>query len=149
MIVRKAITKEDYARCVQIRTIVFTVGQSVPASREVDEHEDTAVHFLAVDSGGQAIGAGRWRRYDSDKAKLERLAVLDSGRGKGVGKALMQAILDDIRAVGGVSAVVLGSQDHAIPFYESFGFVIDGDGYMDGGTIPHHDMRLALKTGAA
>ncbi len=146
--VLKAENKFDYARCVQVRTIVFTIGQSVPPDREIDPQEDEARHFLAL-ANDVAIGAGRWRRYGDKGAKIERLAVLEAGRGKGVGKKLMEAILADVRASSSIEFVILGSQDHAIPFYESFGFQIDGDGYMDGGAIPHHDMRLLLQAGSA
>ncbi len=141
--VLKAKNKFDYARCIQVRTIVFTVGQAVPAEREIDAEEDESIHFLALDDG-QAIGTGRWRKYGTQKAKIERIAVLDCGRRKGIGRAIMQAILDDIHADDSVEEIILGAQDQVIPFYESLGFKAEGDGYMDGGTIPHHDMRLVI-----
>ncbi len=142
--IKKAESKFDYARCIQVRTLVFTVGQSVPPEREIDQDEDDASHFLA-EWNGVAIGAGRWRPYKNGSAKVERLAVLDSGRSKGIGKALMQAILKDIKDDKSVKTIILGSQDHAIPFYKALGFETFGEGYMDGGTIPHHDMKLDLQ----
>ncbi|MCU1418786.1 MAG: hypothetical protein JWP32_2960 [Schumannella sp.] len=142
--IRKAQNKFDYARCVQVRTIVFTIGQNVPPDREIDPEEDNAIHFLAL-VDNVVMGAGRWRRYNAHSAKIERLAVLDIGRGKGIGKALMQGILADIRKTDDIRDVILGAQDHAIPFYGSLGFVIYGDAYMDGGNIPHRDMRLVLQ----
>lgn len=145
--VEKAIGHFEYAMCIQVRTLVFTVGQNVPPEREVDEFEDRATHFVASENAA-AIGAGRWRPYKDGKAKIERVAVLESGRGKGVGSALMQAIIDDIKGSGSYNAAILGSQDHAIPFYEALGFKIYGDGYIDGGTIPHHDMILEFEGNA-
>ena len=37
----------------------------------------------------------------------------------------------------------LSSQVHAIPFYESLGFKLQGEEYLDCG-IPHRDMYLCL-----
>ena len=142
IVIRKVETKKDHAHSVQVRTLVFVVGQNVPAAREIDEDEDLSHYYIAM-MGDGAVGTVRWRR-DGDLAKIERLAVLDSVRGKGIGKKLMNYILEDIKK-SGVEKIKLGSQDHAIPFYESLGFSVFGEGYMDGGTIPHHDMILKLK----
>jgi predicted GNAT family N-acyltransferase len=77
-------------------------------------------------------------------AKVERMAVLDNYRRQGIGEALLRTMIEAIKKEQGIEAIVLGAQDYAIPFYARFGFEIDGEGYMDGGTIPHHDMRLSL-----
>ncbi len=143
LVVRRTETLADYARCVQIRTTVFVVGQSVPSEREVDDYEDECRHFLAICDGVPA-GTGRWRLYGDKQAKLERLAVLDNLRGRGIGAALMRFMIADIQSDHKIGSILLGSQDTAIPFYETFGFVITGEGYVDGGTIPHHDMILKL-----
>lgn len=144
-LIRKVASKADHARSVQVRTRVFVIWQGVPATREVDEHEDTAHYFVAL-IDDEAVGTVRWRIDKPGLAKLERLAVLDSVRGQGIiGEKLTQAVIDDIRADASIKKIKLGAQDHAIPFYEDFGFTIIGDGYMDGGTIPHHDMVLEIK----
>ena len=141
--VRKAENFLDYARCIQIRTKVFVFGQDVPPEREVDGHENECRHFLAM-YDGVPVGTGRWRRYKDNKAKVERLAVLEEMRGKKIGAALMRAMMDDIAGEEGITGIILGAQDHAIPFYEAFGFSVYGDGYRDGGDIPHHDMMKKM-----
>ncbi len=35
------------------------------------------------------------------------------------------------------------NEDHAIPFYESLGFIVDGDGFMEAGIL-HHMMVMKL-----
>ena len=56
--------------------------------------------------------------------------------------ALIRAALTELRAQG-MSTAKLGSQTHAIGFYERLGFTATGPEYMDAG-IPHRDMTLAL-----
>ncbi len=143
--IRKVETKSDHARSVQVRTIVFVVGQNVPSIREIDSDEESSHYFVALNDD-EAVGTGRWRvdHDDASLAKVERLAVLDKTRGQGIGKQLMQYIIDDIKKNPAIKKIKLGSQDHAIPFYEALGFVICGPQYMDGGTIPHHDMILEI-----
>lgn len=75
-------------------------------------------------------------------AKIQRVAVLDEHRGTGLGLALMRFILQDLKSDFGNA--VLGSQTHAIGFYEQLGFVAFGAEYDDAG-IPHRDMKMTLK----
>ncbi len=143
--IKKAVDRFDYAQCVQIRTSVFVHRQSVPPAREIDEFENESHHYIAL-YNGEAAGAVRWRKSQKDPttAKIERLATLPDFRGNGIGKALMHFIIDDIKSDKTIDRIILGSQDHAIPFYEAMGFKICSDGYLDGGTIPHHNMELTL-----
>lgn len=139
MEIRKAADFLGYARCIQVRTKVFVIGQNVPPEREIDEFENECIHFLVLHEG-KAAGAGRWRRGSAGEAKIERVAVLDEYRGHGIGKKLMRHIMEDIQSAPDIKKIKLGSQDHAIPFYEALGFSVYGEGYDDGGGIPHHDM---------
>jgi len=56
---------------------------------------------------------------------------------------LMRNILDAIRAEGRVQTAVLGSQTHALTFYEKLGFEAYGDEYLDAGIL-HQDMKITL-----
>ncbi len=147
IVIKKASNKFEYGQCIQVRTTVFVHGQSVPMDREIDQFEDSAHHYIAYHNNKMA-GAVRWRvsEKDSSIAKIERLATLADFRGKGIGKALMNHILQDIRSHLNIQTIILGAQDHAIPFYESMGFEVFGEGYLDGGSISHHDMKIKLNT---
>jgi predicted GNAT family N-acyltransferase len=73
---------------------------------------------------------------------IGRVAVIRHWRGKGVGTALMQAILREARRRG-LPVVDLDAQVKAVEFYERLGFAAEGPEFMDAG-IPHRHMRLAL-----
>ena len=67
-------------------------------------------------------------------------------RGRGVGAALLRALLEQARALG-YPAVELHAQTHALAFYEKFGFAAYGEEFDECG-IQHRTMRLALEAPA-
>lgn len=138
--IRRA-TKEELPACLAIRRAVFIEEQAVPAHEEVDGLDDTCLHYIMTDAGAP-IATARVLAMDHI-AKIQRVAVLKERRGNGTGKALMRGLLKDLRANHGFASAKLGSQTHAIGFYESLGFVVEGPEYDDAG-IPHRDMLRDL-----
>ena len=132
---------DDLAACHAVRRAVFIEGQGVPEALEVDGLDGEATHLLAV-RDGRAVGTLRILRR-GDAGKVGRVAVLEAERGQGTGAALMRAAAEECRRMG-LSRVTLGSQVHAIPFYERLGFAAHGPVYDDAG-IPHRDMALPLE----
>jgi len=126
------------ARAGQVRYRVFVEEQKVPAEIELDEFDPVSVHALAFDAGCRALGTGRLL----PDGHIGRMAVLREARGAGVGSALLRALMKAARARGD-REVLLSAQTHAIPFYERFGFAVEGDEYDDAG-IPHRMMRLVF-----
>lgn len=135
MIAVKKITRQaelDIASA--IRFNVFVEGQGCPQELEF-EYDDTSTHFLATVDEVPA-GAARWRKTDRGY-KLERFAVLDAFRGKGVGQALVKAVLDDLPGEAGY--IYLNAQVDAIGLYTRFGFVAEGPRFEEAG-IQHYKM---------
>lgn len=119
----------------EVRTAVFIDEQHVPPDEEWDGLDDEAVHALAFTADEEPIATGRLL---SD-GRIGRMAVVKAWRGKGVGAAVLQLLMDEARSRGH-RAVKLAAQVHAIPFYEKFGFVAYGDEFMDA-AIPHYWMK--------
>lgn len=131
----------DLASAFAIRREVFVEEQNVSAAEEYDEFEDTSTHFLAR-ADGTPCGTARWRRT-LNGVKLERFAVLKAFRGKGVGKALVQVVLDDVfsQQPEPIERIYLHAQVTALPLYTSFGFVSVGPMFEEAG-IQHYKMVL-------
>jgi len=121
-----------------VRHAVFVEEQKVPPEIELDDFDPVSLHALAFDGAGRLLGTGRLL----PDGHVGRMAVLRQARGTGVGSALLAALLQAARARGD-REVALSAQTHAIPFYERFGFVAEGEEYDDAG-IPHRRMRRAL-----
>jgi len=130
----------DFAICMAIRMEVFVFEQGVAAEEEWDAHDKEAVHFFARVDGKPAATA-RLRELDGI-AKLERMAVRAAFRGKGVGDALLNFVMDHARSMG-LKRAKLSAQTHALEFYEKLGFEIVSDEYIEAG-IPHKAMERDL-----
>jgi ElaA protein len=131
---------DDLSSCFVLRREVFVEEQAVPEELERDEHDADALHFLAAWEG-RPVGTARVL-LRGDTGKIGRVCVLRAMRGRGIGAALIRAAVEELRARG-FSRARLGSQVHAVPFYEGLGFVAEGPVYDDAG-IPHRDMTLGL-----
>jgi GNAT superfamily N-acetyltransferase len=95
--------------------------------------EDPAVSMLLVEEGGEVLGfsaCGESRDPDADRTVGEvRSFFVAAGRWRrGVGRALMRAVLDALRGRGYSVATVwsFAANDRANAFYESQGFARDG-----------------------
>ena len=127
----------DLAACHALRRAVFIEEQGVSEAEEMDDKDDQAIHLLAWQDG-QAVGSARILLL-GDTGKIGRVCVLAPARGTGLGAALIHAALDVLREQPGIRRAKLGSQTHAIGFYEKLGFTAHGPVYDDAG-IPHRDM---------
>ncbi|WP_079434958.1 GNAT family N-acetyltransferase [Zoogloea sp. LCSB751] len=116
-----------------IRFRVFVDEQGVPADMELDEFDDVSCHALAF-VGDEPVGTGRLL----PDGHVGRMAVLAAWRGRGVGAALLQGLIDEaVRR--GMGRLVLSAQTHALGFYTRFGFVPEGEVYDEAG-LPHQAM---------
>lgn len=131
----------DLAACHALRRAVFIEEQNVPEALELDDLDDGAIHLLAREEG-RPVGTARIL-LKGDTGKIGRVAVLAQARGQGLGAALIRAALDALRTRPGITRAMLGSQTHAIGFYQKLGFVAEGPVYDDAG-IPHRDMSRDL-----
>lgn len=143
---------EDAAGLARVRAVRFEVfvGEfAITAEEELDDLDEApgVVHVLAVD-GAEDLGTAR---LVSDAAHpgvvhMTRVAVRANARGRGVGRAVMEA-LEQLawaeHAVGDPPAVrlELSAMETAVPFYRSLGYEIGEDRYLEV-RIPH---RAATK----
>ena len=134
--------KADLDAAFAIRKIVFVDEQKVPLDEEYDEFEDSSIHLIAKDKDGKAMGTCRWRQTEKG-IKLERFAVLEEARGKGVGAQLVNACLESIssRPFAKAKKRYLNAQVSAIPLYAKFDFREVGELFDECG-IMHRQMEL-------
>lgn len=121
-----------------VREHVFVAEQGVPRDLEWDELDPACHHVIARDASGHPIGTGRL----TPDHRIGRMAVLAPWRGKGVGDALLRALLDEARKLGWWE-VTLHAQVSAINFYARHGFLPYGPRYEEAG-IAHQSMRRRL-----
>ena len=121
-----------------IRDVVFVQEQQVPAEMERDALDPQCVHVIARTADGMAIGTGRL----TPDHRIGRMAVLREWRGKGVGDAMLLALIEQARERGW-REVALNAQASAITFYARHGFLPHGERFIEAG-IEHLAMRRLL-----
>ncbi len=126
-----------------VRETVFIHEQAVPEELEWDGLDPQCAHVLAWNDQGDAIGTARMQ----PNGTIGRMAVLKDWRGRGAGRALLEALLD-CAVRQGLTRVTLSAQTHAIGFYERAGFHVVGELFIDAG-IPHRKMVKELQRQAA
>lgn len=122
----------------RIRTTVFVGEQKVPAEIEIDGRDPECAHALAENASGEAVGTGRLM----PDGRIGRMAVLAAWRNRGVGAAMLEALVAQARRRG-LREVYLHAQVRARDFYLRHGFAVEGEEYLEAG-IPHVGMRMTL-----
>jgi predicted GNAT family N-acyltransferase len=129
-----------------IRYAVFVDEQQVPEEIELDADDDASLHAVAWNAAGEVIGTGRLlpavAEGDRRVSHVGRMAVLVPWRGRGVGGAILRALVEAARARGDAE-IVLAAQVHAIGFYRAHAFAEEGTEFLEAGIL-HRRMRRAL-----
>ncbi|WP_462247758.1 GNAT family N-acetyltransferase [Ekhidna sp.] len=136
--VLKATSEDLKTKAFQIREEVFVVEQNVASEEEFDEFEEESHHFVALDENNNPVGSARWR-YTDKGIKLERFTAKKSMRGRGLGTAIVQAVMDDIaKNVESGTYLYMHAQLPAVPLYLKFGFQKKGDQFDECGIMHYH-----------
>ncbi|WP_198586851.1 GNAT family N-acetyltransferase [Glycomyces xiaoerkulensis] len=125
---------------VRLRQDVFVVEQHCAYPDLDDNDTDPAtVHFWAGD-GAAPVACLRLLR-DPEGRRIGRVCCTPSERGQGLSGKLLTAALQE---AGPEVEIVLDSQTYAAGFYRRFGFVEDGEEFLEDGIL-HVPMRRAGK----
>ena len=81
----------------------------------------------------------------ADGVQLRGMAVDPARQGTGLGRVLVDAAVERLRAAG-VRRLWCNARDDAVPFYERLGWRVTGAGFVDEQLgIPHHPMELTFE----
>jgi predicted GNAT family N-acyltransferase len=136
--IRQAIWPEERELLRQVREPVFVQEQGVPPEMEWDDDDIMAYHLIALDERQRPIAAARLL----GTGQIGRMAVLPDWRGRGIGAALLQALLGQAQATG-QHKLFLHAQSKAEGFYVKAGFTSVGELFIEA-DIPHRKMVMML-----
>ncbi|MDX2214455.1 MAG: GNAT family N-acetyltransferase [Oculatellaceae cyanobacterium bins.114] len=123
----------------KIRCAVFQIEQCVDPDLDFDGQDPEAIHLLAYVEH-EAIGTARIRYLSDCLAKIERVAVIPTYRGQGIGKQIMDYAIAFLSRQK-ISEIKINAQVHAKAFYEKLGFQQYSEEFDEAG-IPHIEMRI-------
>ena len=95
----RAAVLADVARMEALMAPFVSTGDLLPRSN-YDLCRHIKEYMVAEDAEGAIVGTASLKVYSTTLAEIAALAVHDSQQGKGVGRALVEALLEDARALG-------------------------------------------------
>ena len=126
----------------EVRTAVFIGEQQIPVAMEWDGADAQAVHAVARNRFGLALATGRLLQHAPGVGRIGRMASIQAVRGSGVGRSVLDALIETARARGDTE-VMLHAQTSAQGFYARAGFVPVGPVFEEAG-IAHIEMSRRL-----
>jgi len=124
----------------QLRSEVFVVEQDC-VYQDIDGKDDKALHVLGVVDGRIAAYSRLFAPgYYFDNASIGRVVIGQKYRANKWGHDLIAAGIDGIKEYYDTSAITISAQLYLKKFYETHGFVQDGEEYLEDG-IPHIKMH--------
>ena len=124
----------------RLRNSVFIVDQQCVFA-EIDGKDQSNCHHLFYSLQGQIIAYTRILAPGQiyQEPCLSRVCTNLDQRGKGIGKLLLKKALEETSRLFPGQSIRIGAQLYLKSFYESFGFEVAGDPYLEDG-IEHIQM---------
>jgi ElaA protein len=133
------LTNGELYEILQLRSEVFIVEQNC-VYLDPDGKDQEAWHLMGSEDGKLIAYT---RILSPGVAYIDpaigRVVTSPSKRGAGLGKELMERSIEHCEKLFGKNSITLGAQVYLKKFYESLGFVVVGDEYLEDG-IPHIQM---------
>jgi len=130
----------DYSAWVELREPILRTPLGLEYTQADLDAEKEQLHLVAKSErilGGLILVPG-----ESGGGKIRQVAVDESLQGKGIGRKLMQVAEKRARELG-IKEIVLHSREPVCKFYESLGYVAEGELFLEVG-IAHRKMRKRL-----
>lgn len=138
----RRLTVEWLYAVLRLRQQVFVVEQDC-VYLDLDNLDQHAIHMLCWGDGTllayqRCLAPG----LSYPESSLGRIVVCPSQRGQQLGRALVQRGIEHNLSRWPQSGIRINAQAHLQPFYSEFGFIAEGDEYLED-NIPHRQMLYA------
>lgn len=134
------LSRDELYEILQLRVLVFVVGQKITDEPEIDGRDPECEHVLMRNEQGVLVGTARIFARQHPMS-VGRVAVHPDFQGLGLGTELMKGV----QARLGNAAAELHAQAHLQGWYTSLGWTPHGDIFDEAG-IPHIHMLLGRRS---
>jgi ElaA protein len=139
----RELTIDELYAILQLRSEVFVVEQNC-IYHDPDGKDPESYHYMALEDGKlvaytRILPPG----LAYPETSIGRVVISATHRGKGVGRELMLRSIEACRELFGEIPIHISAQTYLQSFYNSLGFHVVGDAYMDDG-IEHIGMLRAF-----
>jgi len=130
------LTPKELYNILQLRNEVFVVEQNCPY-QDCDNKDLYAFHLMGMNENKllaytRLLAPG----ISYSESSIGRVVSSPSARKTGMGKQLMTESIHQIQNLFHTDSIRIGAQLYLKKFYESFGFIQDGEIYLED-NIPH------------
>ena len=131
------LTAAELYAIMRLRAEVFIVEQNCPY-QDADGKDLKSHHLMGYDAGDGLVAFSRLLPpgVSYAEASIGRVVSSPKVRRTGAGRELMKQSLLEMEKLFGKGPVRIGAQAYLRKFYEDFGFVQEGEEYLEDG-IPH------------
>lgn len=128
----------------RLRFEVFVIEQAC-LYQDIDGKDQKSYHLMCKDDDGELLGYLRVldAGVSYEETSIGRVVVSKKGRGRGLGKKIMEEAISFIKTVRHIEAIRISAQAYLLDFYKSLGFEAVSDEYLED-DIPHIEMLLKL-----
>jgi ElaA protein len=135
-----ALSTEELYQALKLRADVFVVEQNC-VYPDIDGKDGKALHLIGTFNDEVVAYARLFAPgYYFDNASIGRVVVAAQYRDRKWGHDLMRAAIAGIQEHYSTDAITISAQEYLKKFYESHGFVQEGEGYLED-DIPHIKMH--------
>ena len=130
------LTANELYNILQLRNEVFIVEQNCPY-QDLDNKDLNAFHLMGTEKNkllaySRLLAPG----ISYSESSIGRVVSSPAARKMGMGKRLMEESIHQIKNLFHTDTIRIGAQLYLKKFYESFGFIQEGEGYLED-NIPH------------
>ena len=133
------LTTDELYSILQLRSEVFVVEQNC-IYQDIDDKDNNAFHVLGIKED-KLIGYARL--FDSgdyfDLPSIGRILIKENQRKYHYGYELVKESITYIEQNFSKTSILISAQTYLTKFYNSLGFIQQGEGYLEDG-IPHIKM---------
>ena len=128
-------------RILALRSEVFVVEQNC-AYQDLDGKDEHSLWVWAEDEIGTIHATARLlpAGISYKEISIGRVCTSLESRRSGIGKLLMEECLKQCESAWGKQAVTISAQQYLLKFYNEFGFIEEGEMYLED-DIPHLKMK--------
>lgn len=136
------LTPHELYAIIRLRNAVFVVEQNC-VFQDADNKDEHCFHLMGT-NGKELVAYTRLvpPGVAYDEMSIGRVVTDPLSRRTGAGKVLMKESIEQCHKLFGEGTIKIGAQLYLKKFYESFGFVQDGEVYDEDGIDHIHMVRI-------
>ncbi len=137
------VSEEDFNRYYFLRWKILRKPWNQQLGSERDELDDTSYHVMVCKKDRIPLGIGRLHFNKPHEAQIRYMAVENEFQGQGIGTRIMNT-LEKYAHQKNAHSIILYAREHAVPFYQKIGYIIEEKAYILFGNIQHYKMKKIL-----